>query len=437
MTVQVEHINPVQAKLKIQVPGNIVSQRLNDYFSSLSGKARIPGFRPGKAPAHVVKQHYGQDAAADLSERLISEFLMQAVQEHQLELALPPMLVATDLPTENKDFNFEVEVHLKPKIPKVNLSGLNVELENAAVITDEQVNQEIEALRETDATFADIKEKRPAGNKDVVVVSYSGELDGVKDPKMAAEQQTALLGQNQFLPDFENGILGMSIGETKTFDVKFPEDYQEVSIQGKTAKFTLTLNAIKEKILPELTDAFAKQVEPSVESLLELKIKIRKQLEGNAELSMVQKKREAVGDALVEKNPFEVSKRQVEGLAERLAQQTHQMMHQMGLHHEETEEHAKALFNSSLKKAERDIRLTYILEAIAKEQKFEVSSEDVKKRFEDTARRTGYSVSQIQSYYAAKEENETASRMDRLKIDILDEKSLDYALSKATIKLKG
>jgi len=127
----------------------------------------------------------------------------------------------------------------------------------------------------------------------------------------------------------------------------------------------------------------------------------------------------------------------VEGLAEKLAQQTHQMMHQMGLPHDETEEHAKMLFESSLKKAERDIRLTYILEAISKEQKFEVSSEDIKKRFEDTAKRTGYSVTQIQSYYAAKEENETTSRMDRVKIDIQDEKSLDYALSQATIKLKG
>jgi len=437
MTVQVEHTNSVQKKLKIQVPATIVSARLNDYFKGLSTRARIPGFRPGKAPANVVKQHYGQDAAADLSERLISEFLMEAVREHQLELAIPPLLIATDLPSENKDFNFEVEVHLKPQLPKVSLSALSVEIEGPAPVVDAQIDQELEALRESDATFADIKEARAVGGKDCVVITYSGELDGVKDPKMAAEQQTALIGQNQFLPDFEIGILGMSIGETKTFDVGFPGDYQEVSLQGKTAKFTLTLNGIKEKILPEMTDAFAKQVDPEVQSLLELKLKIRKQLEDNAERSMIQKKRDAVGDLLVAKNPFEVSKRQVEGLAEKLAQQTHQMMHQMGLPHDETEEHAKMLFESSLKKAERDIRLTYILEAISKEQKFEVSSEDIKKRFEDTAKRTGYSVTQIQSYYAAKEENETTSRMDRVKIDIQDEKSLDYALSQATIKLKG
>lgn len=436
MTVTIEHRNPVEAKIQIKVPADLINQRLKDYYASLASKAKIPGFRPGKAPADVVKKMYGQEATSDLSERLISEFLMKAVQEHHLDLVMPPLLLATDSPTDDKDFNFEVEVHLKPQLPKVDLSSLQVEIPKTKEVTDDDVNEELKAIQEMDASYADIQEQRPAAANDCVVVTYSGELDGVRDPKMAAEQQTVVLGKGQMLPDFESGIVGMKIGETKTFPVSFPSDYHAAEIQGKTAQFTMTLNGIKEKVLAELNDAFAKSADESVQTLLELKLKIRAQLESTRERSALQQKRDAVGDALVEKHNFEVSKRQVLAMAERLAEQTHHMMHQMGMHHEETEEHAKALLDSSMKKAERDVRLTYILEAIARDQKFEVSPDDFKKRFEDTAKRTGYSVSQIQAYYAAKDEESTLSRMDRLKIDILDEKSLDYALSRATIKLK-
>lgn len=436
MTVNIEQKSPVEAKLKIQVPAAIVNQRLNDYFGHLARQARVPGFRPGKAPAHVVKQMYRQEAASDLSERLIAEFLGKAVDEHKLDLAMPPLLLATDMPSDDKDFSFEVEVHLRPRIEKVVTDGLTIEVAPVETVTDEEVESELQIIREADATFADVKEPRPAADKDCVVVTYSGQLDGVADPRMAAENQTAFLGQSRFLPDFEKAIVGMKVGETKTFDCGFPGDYHEASLQGKSAQFTLTLNSIKEKIIPELTDEFAKSCDLQAQTVAELKSKIKEQLQQTKERSLDQDKRDAIGDALVAKNPVEVSQRQVNAFAQKLAEQTHQMMHQMGMQHEETEEHAKKLFESSLKKAERDVKLSYILEAIARTQKFEVGPEDYKRRFEETAKRTGYSVTQIQQYYSAKEEGENLSRMDRLKIDIQDEKSLDYALSRATIKSK-
>ncbi len=437
MTVNIEHRSPVEAKLRIQIPKATVSERITNYYSSLAKKAKIPGFRPGKAPSTVVKQMYGPDAASDLSERLISEFLMKAVEEHRLDLVMPPLLIATDQPDEEKDFAFEVEVHLRPQVPALKLEGLQVQVPKAEPVTDTEVDKEIDALREAEASFVDVSTPRAVGPKDCIVVNYSGTVDGEARPGMQAEQQTIVLGQQRYLPDFEGGMIGMKIGEIKTYDVKFPADYGEESLRNKTAQFTVTMSALKEKVLPELTDDFAKSADSEVQSLLELKLKIRKQLESNREQALVKQKKEAVGDALVEKHPFLLSPRQIESLAERLAHQTHQMMHQMGLPHEENEEHAKALVESSRKKAERDLRLTYILEAIARAQKFEVTAEDVKTRMEETAKRTGYSVSQIEAYYATKDEEDSLSKIDRLKIDILDEKSLDYALSKATIKIRG
>src|SRR4051812_10868185 len=107
MEVKIEKTNPVQAKMKIQVPVAIVNERFNAYYESLAKRARVPGFRPGKAPKDVVKKMYAQDTASDLSERLISESILSAVQQHQLSLVMPPVLLATDFPEENKAFTFE------------------------------------------------------------------------------------------------------------------------------------------------------------------------------------------------------------------------------------------------------------------------------------------------------------------------------------------
>jgi trigger factor len=436
MNSNIQHKSSVEATIKVSVPKPVVSERMNSFFATLAKRAKVPGFRPGKAPTNVVKQMYGDEALADLSERLIAEFLGKALDEHKLDLALPPSLLATDLPSEAKDFTFEVELHLKPKITTLKLDGLSVEVQKPKTVSDAEVEQELEVIQKAEVTFADAAENHKVGTSDCAVASFSGTIDGVDNPMLKSDSHTIILGENRYLPDFEAGIVGMKKGETKSFEVKFPGDYREKTLAGKTATFTVVVSGVKERKLPDLNDDFAKLIDEKVSGIAELKQKIRTNLEQRSEANLSKTKRDAVGDVLVSQNQFEVSQRQVEQFASRLAQEAHQMMHQMGVPHEENEENEKALLASSMKKAERDIRLSYILEAIAKQQKFEVSNDDLEKRMAETAAKTGYSIAQIKAYYSAKEDNESLSRMDRLKIDVLDEKSLDYALSKATIKLK-
>lgn len=437
MTATLQQTTPVSAKLKIQVPARDVNARFTNYFSSLATRAKVPGFRPGKAPQDVVKKLYKQESASDLSERLISEFLVEAIREHKLDLVLPPVLIATDMPEENRDFTFEVEVHLKPTLPALNLKGLTIEMTSSAAVADADIEKEIETLREADASYVDIKETRPAALNDCVVVSFDGSVDGKSSPGMKSESQTLVLGKRQFLPEFEEAAIGLKVGESKKFDLPFPEKYHEPSLQGKTAQFEIKILNIKEKILPAIDDEFAKAADPKASSLSDLRTRIRQRLEEHHQQREKERTRDLIGDALVERHVFEVSPRQVEALAEKLAEQTHHMMHQMGLEHEESEEHFKSLMESSLKKAERDLRLSYILEAIGKEQKFEASDEDIQKRMEIAAARSGLSIAQVKAHYAAKDEGAARSRLDRLKSDVVDEKSLDYAASVATIKMKG
>ena len=437
MNIQIEQKSDVLARLKISMPAAQVNERLDHYFAGLAKKAKVPGFRPGKAPKDVVKKMYSEDSTADLSERLISEGVLAAIKEKNLSVVMAPVLVATDMPKQDQDFKFEVEVDLRPKVPAIKLKGLQIAGATPATASDEEINQQLQHLQEGDASYVDIKESRPATATDCVVIRFQGTIDGKQPPEMQAESHTAVLGQGQLIPEFEKAIVGLKPGEEKTSPVKFPDDYHAKDLQGKTADFKIGLLAIKEKILPKLDDEFAKSIDPDVKTLDELKAKIKEKFIEQKQRSQKDQLRDQIGDALVEKFKFEVSQRQVESFAHGLAEQTHRMMHQMGHHHEETEEHQRKLVEASMKKAERDVRLAYILENIAKDQKFEVTADELKSKMETTAKRTGLSLSQIQAYYASKDENENVSRMERLKIDILDEKSLDYAISQATIKNEG
>lgn len=215
MQVKVEKINTVSAKLKIKLPADQVNARLNDYFERLAKKAKIPGFRPGKAPREVVKKMYKDDSAADLSERLISEGVFEAVKGQNLEIVTPPQLIATDSPQENKDFNFEVAVDLRPQLPTIKLNGITIEAPTQKTVSEQEIDDQIRHLQEGDASFVDVKESRPVKDKDCVVMSFDGSIDGKSEAGMKSESHTLVLGEGNFLPDFEAALIGMTVGEEK------------------------------------------------------------------------------------------------------------------------------------------------------------------------------------------------------------------------------
>jgi trigger factor len=435
--VSIEKVSPVQAKLKIQVPATTVNERLNDYFTHLAKHAKIPGFRPGKVTPQVAKQHYGAESSKEISERIISEFAAKAITENKMTPVIAPMLVSTDVPTENKDFNFEIQVDLKPKMPKVKVKGLKVEKAATPEASDEDIQKELDAAREQDASFKDISEDREARQGDCVVINYSGSINMVPHPQMQSEGETVVIGGGKFLPDLEQGIIGLKKGENKNVDVKFPEEYHDKEVAGKIAEFKLTLQGIKEKVLPEIDDDFAKGMDESVSSLAELKAKMKKRIEDQREKDAEAELLQKVGDALVKKHPMKLSERHIEMVAHQLAERTLKMMQQMGMPKEAMETQIKEVIEKSKDKAARDIQLTYILEVVAEDQKIEVNDADVEKRFKDVSERSGLSIAEIKKYYSEKDEGHQVSRIESLKMDIRDQKSLDYALSQATIKVKG
>lgn len=432
--------SPVHAKVNIQLPPDRVNVHLTAFFKEVAKHAKIQGFRKGKAPTHVVKKMYQQEAGSQVSEKLISEALYEVIQKHDLKLILPPTLIAVDSPVEGKEFNFEASLDLKPDVPEIDLKSLEVKESDSKEITDKEVDEQIEKQREQFLHYHDLKTERAAIESDAVTVSYTGNVDGEKVDEASTEDQELVLGRGHTLKEFEEAIKGMKVGEMKEIEVSFPEDHQVEAVKGRTVKFHLTVKKIKEQHLPALDDELAKKIDPSVESVAQLKEKTKSKLVAQTKFQAQKALRDSVGEALVEKYSFEVNDRQKKMTAENMLRDQIQQMAQFGMNQEAIKSQQTELLANASKEAEKQIRLAYILEKIARENELKVEDSDIEQRIEKTAELSGASVEQVKQYYATPEENDEAgqsSRMDRLKLDLLDEKSLDYALSQAKLVKRG
>jgi|GEM_PF-6059284 len=426
--------SPVLVKLNIEVSPDQVNAHLNEYFGGLAKYVKIQGFRPGKAPLHVVKKLYGKEASKEISQQLVSESLLEVVRKHDLKIILPPTLTAVDSPKEDKAFCFEAEVDLKPEVPEINCSSIEIQVPEKPTVNDKQVEDELKAAHEQFVHYHRIKENRPIKSDDSTVVQYEGKVDGQKIEKASAEKQELILGSGQVTPEFETAILGLKEGENTNFEIDFPEDHQVDEVKGRKLQFDIKILEIHEKHLPELNEELIKKIHPEAKNLDELKSLLRKTLEDQTEHRHTKSVRNELGKALVEKYPFEISARQRQMTAESFARDSVQQMIQMGLKENELMDRQAQIMEESAKSAEHQIRLSYILEKIARQQDLKVSDKDIEERLEKTAKLTNLGLSEIKKYYAGKDEDAAISRMERLKMDIMDEKSLDYALSKARIK---
>lgn len=430
----IQRNSPVSAKVSIEVAPEYVNERLEAYYKAVSKQAKIPGFRAGKIPPNVLKQHFGKEASSWTSENLVSDALRELIQKHDLKIVLPPNLLAVDDPTEGKSFNFEAEIDLKPEVPEVDCSNIEFEEPTKEEITDERIDKELEGAQQHSADYKELIAPRPAQKGDKVIVSYKGFSDGQEVASASVEKQELILGQNQVQEEFENAALGAEKGQTKEFSVKFDEGHRVEEVRGKTVDFKMTVQDVLRPELPELNDEFAKKIDPESSSLVELRQKVRKQLEEKAEAQYKKDLRERIGDKLVEAYPIEISPRQKKMTTEGMIREHIQNLFQMGVSEDQVKEKQQEIMAECMKAAEKQLKLAYILDKLAQQEDIKVTEEDINERIEKSAAAIGAPPEQVREYYNKKEEGSSTTPMERLRIDIQDEKSLDYALSKARMK---
>src|SRR5262245_21852568 len=279
--------------LEVEVPAERLTAAVGDATRALSRRTRVPGFRPGKAPRGVLEAVLGRGAVLDEAvERLVQSAYRDALVEKEI-LPLTNADVEIVQVEEGKPLIFKATVPIRPEVQLGDYRNFPF-APDIDTVDDARVDQVVEELRDQNATLAPV-EDRPAKKGDYSVIKYDGTRDGVPFEGGSAERMPLIIGEDRLVPGFEDELVGMTVDETKGFDITFPEDYGEETLAGQPAHFEVQLRELREKVLPDIDDDFVKSVGDFVDEA-EMRSEIKKRLERNA----LDKARHQFSDRIIE-----------------------------------------------------------------------------------------------------------------------------------------
>jgi trigger factor len=427
MKVTVEDQSSVKKILHIEVPQADVVHELNDAYQQLKKTPKIKGFRPGKAPRSVLERMYGKDVNADVTGKLIQSAFVDALKETELKIVGSPKVDPPDLDAQSP-YCFDAEVEVNPEIADIEYQGLELTRTNYAV-SDEELDLQIKMLRKNMAKSEKISDARPVQNGDVTLIDYEGFKDGVPfEPTKKTENFLVKVGDNQVIKDLDDGLIGMQIGEEKEIEATFPDDYFKKELANERVTFHVKLNEIREEILPEVDDDFAKSISDQFDSLDALKVKIKENLQAGYDKRIEQELNEQIFQQLLEKTEFEVPDTMVNAEldhiikdAERSFEQSNQSFEDVGLTRESLTEKYRPT-------AEKQVRRHLILSKLVDQEALSLSDEELEKGFQDMADSYQQPVEHLKGYY-----NQNKEGLAFFKHTLLEKKALHLIIDKGQI----
>ena len=266
-------------QLEFELPPERLARAMDQAVSRLSRQVNVPGFRPGKAPRFMLERVLGPTAVLDEAvDHLVEDAFREASREQDIVPLTTPEVEVTQA-EEGKPFLFKTVIQIRPEVQLGDYEQFAFAPEIGPV-DDDTVEKVVEELREAHSELKPL-EGRPAQKGDYAVIGFHGTRDGKDFPGGASERMPLIIGEDRLIPGFEDHIVGLSKGDTGDFDITFPDDYQEDTLKGQTAHFTVTVKELRAKVLPEADDEFAKTV-GKFEDMAEVRVELRKRLEANA-----------------------------------------------------------------------------------------------------------------------------------------------------------
>lgn len=426
MKTSLEKVSTLERKLNVEVPAEKVTATYDRIFKQIQKNAEIKGFRQGKAPLATIKAMYSDRAGQDVVQSLVQEHYVHALKEHSLNpLSYPDF--EFDPPTDGKDFSFTAFFEIRPEVNLKKYEGLSVEVEKLNV-DKERIDRVIENIQSSRANMVDVTESRPAQKGDFSVIDFKGMMDGKPLDRGAGENFNLELGANSFIEGFEEGVIGMKIGETKTLSLKFPDDYQATEIAGKPVEFEVTLKGLKKKELPEVTDDFIASLGGDTKTVLELRTQIRKDLEESEKNRIQGDLKNRMLKALVAANPVDVPNTLKKEQKEVLIADMRKRMNEQGINEEQFAEYVQKWDADFDNTAAEIVQSSFIVDAIAEKHQLHWTEEDVEKKIQDYAKQTGIAIEKIRGFYDQREQRQ------RLSYLITEEKVMTFLLEKASLK---
>jgi trigger factor len=436
MATAVETLEKLERRITITVPVADVQAEVEKRLKVRARTAKAPGFRPGKVPMKMVAQQYGYQIENDVLNDKVGRAFSEATSENKLRVAGYPKIepkAGDDIAEGTIAFNATFEVY-----PEVKIGDLaQAEVEKAtAEVSDAEIDKTIDILRKQrvhyhvkgeQSAHGDGGSDLTAKNGDRVTIDFVGTIDGVEFQGGKASDYAFVLGEGRMLTEFENGTLGLKVGESRTFPLVFPADYHGKDVAGKTAQFTVTLKQIEWPHMPEVDAEFAKSLGIADGDLGKMREDIRNNLEREVKNRLKAKVKDSVMDALLKLAELDVPKALLEQEVERLAEMTRQDMAQRGMNVKDMP-FPPELFAAQ---AERRVRLGLILADLVKANELQAKPDQVSAQVEEFAQSYEDPQQVIKYYFSDR------NRLAEIEALVLEENVVNYVLGKAKVVEKS
>ncbi len=411
-------------ELVVTVDGETFEKAINKVYKKQVKSINIPGFRKGKAPRHIIEKMYGTEVFYDdAMQDCYPDALYEAAKEQNLEIVAVEKLEAVEAGKEG--FTFKTDIIVKPTLEVEGYKGFEIERKSTEV-TEELIDEEIDKVRDRNSRMVTV-EGRAAQNGDTAVIDFEGFVDGVAFEGGKAEKYSLSLGSGNFIPGFEEQVVGHEAGEEFSINVNFPEDYQAEELKGKEAEFKIKLHELKEKELPEVDDEFVKDVsekETVAEYRDELKETISARLKDEAEKDVDNQ----ISEKLIELAQGDIPEQMYDNQANDMVRDFEMRLRSQGMDPKMYMQYMgmdmAALKNMYMDEAEKRVKLRLVLEAIAKQENLEVTEADLEDEYSKMA----------ETYKVEVEQAKASVPADSLSEDIKVQKALDLVKNSAVIK---
>ena len=378
MAVTVETLEKLERKITLTLPTSVIQNEVNTRLKRLARQVKVDGFRPGKVPMNIVAQRYGYSVHYEVMNDKVGEAFNVAANEAQLRVAGQPRISEKEQASET-EMSFDAIFEVYPEVKLKDLAQVEVERVTSEV-TEAAIDKTVDILRKQRRSFAQRSLESAATEGDRVTVDFLGKIDGEPFDGGRAEDFQFIIGEGQMLKEFEDAARGMKSGESKTFPLKFPDDYQGRDVAGKTADFMVTLKKLEAAHLPELTEELCKSLGVADATVTGLRTDIRNNLEREVKFRLLGRNKQAALDALVAQAELDLPQSIVQSELDRMTEGAREELKQRGI-----KDADKAPIPEDVIKpqAERRVRMGLVVSELVRQHGLQATPDQIKAHVEE------------------------------------------------------
>lgn len=420
MLIDYKDVSPVRKTVEIEVPSDAIGEEIRRVTGEFGRQARIPGFRTGKVPTHIVRSRFLKEIHEEVLDRLVPRFFREAVNEKSWSPVGSPTLKRVDSLVEGSPLKFEAEFEVKPVIEIGDYRGLPVDAVPPHV-TEAEVDEMVEKFRAQAGSFR-TETERGVGRDDLVVLDIVSSGEGVETRR--SDDAHVQIGEETPLPELHENLIGKKSGENFAFDKSYAEDVENESLRGRTVHYEGTVKEIRVRELPEVTDDFAKST-GGWDSVASMREKIREDMSRHKERDALRQRKQQLTDALIERHDFPVPDSLVEEELVKALQHYARFLASQGIDLEKAQIDWEKIRDDFRPDAVKRVKRALLLEEIARREKLEITDVEVDAEIRQAAQSNGREFSEVRHRLRHD------GGYESLRLSLLQEKGLDFLLAES------